>query len=49
MGVAAHSIEDCGTFKGIVRRLIGAGLLDIQEENGPSITNNPLPPHGNEK
>jgi len=49
MGVTGHSIEDCDAFKGTVRRLIGAGLLDIQEENGPNITNNPLPLHGNEK
>jgi len=49
MGVASHSIEDCDAFKGAVRKLIGAGLLDIQEEDKPNITNNPLPPHGNEK
>jgi len=49
IGIAGHSIEDCDAFKGAMRRLIGVGLLDIQEECGPNITNNPLPPHENEK
>ncbi|XP_061359320.1 uncharacterized protein LOC133303422 [Gastrolobium bilobum] len=46
MGVAGHSIEDCEAFKTAVRKLIACGRLDIQEETGPNIVNNPIPNHG---
>ena len=46
MGVAGHSIEDCGAFKTAVRKLIACGRLDIEEEKGPNIVNNPMPNHG---
>ncbi|XP_061362077.1 uncharacterized protein LOC133305852 [Gastrolobium bilobum] len=45
MGVAGHSIEDCEAFKTAVRKLIACGRLDIQEETGPNIVNNPIPSH----
>ena len=45
MGVAGHSIEDCGAFKTAVRKLIACGRLDIEEEKGPNIVNNPMPNH----
>ncbi|KAJ1402719.1 hypothetical protein SESBI_27812 [Sesbania bispinosa] len=45
MGVAGHSIEDCEAFKTAVRKLIACGRLDIQEERGPNIVNNPIPNH----
>ncbi|KAJ1383799.1 G-patch domain [Sesbania bispinosa] len=45
MGVAGHTIEDCEAFKTAVRKLIACGRLDIQEEKGPNIVNNPIPNH----
>jgi len=45
MGVAGHSIEDCEGFKFAVRKLIACGRLDIEEEKGPNIVNNPIPNH----
>ena len=45
MGTVGHSIEDCDGFKYVVRKLIACGRLDIEEEKGPNIVNNPMPNH----
>jgi len=45
MGVTGHSIEDCKVLKFPVKKLITYGRLDIAEEKGPDIVNNPIPNH----
>jgi len=43
--VAGHSIKDCEGFKIAVRKLIACGRLDIEEEKGSNMINNPIPNH----
>jgi len=45
MGVTGHSIEDCEGFKIAIRKLIACGRLNIEEDKGPNIVNNPIPNH----
>ncbi|XP_052878883.1 uncharacterized protein LOC128285426 [Gossypium arboreum] len=44
-GIAGHTIENCTTFKKLVKRFIKMGIVKFDDPTKPNVAGNPLPSH----